>query len=185
MLCPGLCTLRERLQPRGRDGGCTRSSTGWVLLRPAAPALPGQVDRTAEALRRLLGMVDGRTALGHLISRSASILPPSLTLMVLAPRHSTAETISPCRAFLRSRRTIGCWGGTRPSLGQELLGPSALAARNSALNAVAIGAHARWDCPLRYIAQCGYCPGFIHEGLRLRSAWHDDDTMPKETVEAR
>ena len=49
---------------------------------------------------------------------------------------------------------------------------------------ITIGPHARWDCPLRYIAQCGYCPGFNHEGLRLPGAWHDDDWMTKETVEA-
>jgi hypothetical protein len=46
----------------------------------------------------------------------------------------------------------------------------------------AIGPHARWDCPLRFIAQCGRCPGFTAEGLRLRSAWIDNDTMTPETV---
>ena len=46
----------------------------------------------------------------------------------------------------------------------------------------AIGPHARWDCPLRFIAQCGYCPGFTINGLRHRSAWIDHDTMTAETV---
>jgi hypothetical protein len=46
----------------------------------------------------------------------------------------------------------------------------------------AIGQHARWDCPLRFIAQCGRCPGFTANGLRLRSAWIDDDTMTHDTV---
>jgi hypothetical protein len=45
-----------------------------------------------------------------------------------------------------------------------------------------IGPHACWDCPLRYIAQCGYCPGFTINGLRLRNAWIDHDTMTAETV---
>ncbi len=45
-----------------------------------------------------------------------------------------------------------------------------------------IGPHARWDCPLRFIAQCGYCPGFTATGLRLRSAWIDHDTMTADTV---
>ena len=46
----------------------------------------------------------------------------------------------------------------------------------------AIGAHARWDCPLRYFAQCGHCPGFTADGLRQRSSWIDNDTMTAETV---
>jgi hypothetical protein len=46
----------------------------------------------------------------------------------------------------------------------------------------AIGAHARWDCPLRYIAQCGHCPGFTASGLRQRSSWIDHDTMTADTV---
>ena len=29
----------------------------------------------------------------------------------------------------------------------------------------------------------GYCPGFADSGLRLRSAWIDDDTMTADTVE--
>jgi hypothetical protein len=45
-----------------------------------------------------------------------------------------------------------------------------------------IGPHARWDCPLRFIAQCGYCPGFTTNGLRFRSAWVDHDTMTADTV---
>jgi hypothetical protein len=44
------------------------------------------------------------------------------------------------------------------------------------------GPHARWDCPLRFIAQCGYCPGFTTNGLRLRSAWIDHDTKTPDTV---
>ena len=46
-----------------------------------------------------------------------------------------------------------------------------------------IGKHARWDCPLRYIERYGFCPGFADSGLRLRSAWIDDDTMTAETVD--
>ena len=46
----------------------------------------------------------------------------------------------------------------------------------------AIGAHAKWDCPLRYIAQCGHCPGFTANGLRHRGSWINDDTMTAETV---
>ena len=45
-----------------------------------------------------------------------------------------------------------------------------------------IGAHARWDCPLRYIAQCGFCPGFSGNGLRLRGGWIDHDTPSDDTV---
>ena len=45
-----------------------------------------------------------------------------------------------------------------------------------------IGAHARWDCPLRYIAQCGFCPGFSGNGLRLRGGWIDHDTPTDDTV---
>ena len=45
-----------------------------------------------------------------------------------------------------------------------------------------IGKHARWDCPLRYIERFGSCPGFADSGLRLRSAWIDDDTMTADTV---
>ncbi len=41
---------------------------------------------------------------------------------------------------------------------------------------------ARWDCPLLYIALCWYCPGFTVEGLRLRSAWIDDETMSDEMI---
>ncbi len=35
---------------------------------------------------------------------------------------------------------------------------------------------------MRFIAQCGYCQGFTINGLRLRSAWIDHDTMTADTV---
>ena len=35
------------------------------------------------------------------------------------------------------------------------------------------GPHATWDCPLRYIARCGFCPGFLHNGLRDPAQWQD------------
>jgi hypothetical protein len=33
------------------------------------------------------------------------------------------------------------------------------------------GPHASWDCPLRYIDQCGYCPGFNLDGSRDPAQW--------------
>jgi hypothetical protein len=33
------------------------------------------------------------------------------------------------------------------------------------------GLHASWDCPLRYIDQCGRCPGFNLDGSRDPSQW--------------
>jgi hypothetical protein len=33
------------------------------------------------------------------------------------------------------------------------------------------GLHATWDCPLRYIDQCGYCPGFNLDGSRDPAQW--------------
>jgi hypothetical protein len=33
------------------------------------------------------------------------------------------------------------------------------------------GPHATWDCPLRYVAQCGYCPGFNNDGSKDPAQW--------------
>jgi hypothetical protein len=35
------------------------------------------------------------------------------------------------------------------------------------------GLHATWDCPLRYIDQCGHCPGFNLDGSRDPAQWQD------------
>ena len=37
------------------------------------------------------------------------------------------------------------------------------------------GPHATWDCPLRYIAQCGSCPGFNFDGSRDPSQWQGEN----------
>jgi hypothetical protein len=36
------------------------------------------------------------------------------------------------------------------------------------------GPHATWDCPLRYISQCGSCPGFNPDGSRDPSQWQGE-----------
>ncbi len=36
------------------------------------------------------------------------------------------------------------------------------------------GPHATWDCPLRYINQCGSCPGFNLDGSRDPAQWNGD-----------
>jgi hypothetical protein len=36
------------------------------------------------------------------------------------------------------------------------------------------GLHATWDCPLRYIDQCGYCPGFNPDGSRDPAQWQGE-----------
>ena len=33
------------------------------------------------------------------------------------------------------------------------------------------GPHATWDCPYRYIQQCGHCPGFNPDGTKDLSQW--------------
>jgi hypothetical protein len=33
------------------------------------------------------------------------------------------------------------------------------------------GPHATWDCPLRYIDQCGSCPGFNKDGSKDPAQW--------------
>jgi hypothetical protein len=38
-----------------------------------------------------------------------------------------------------------------------------------------IEAHATWDRPLRYISQCGSCPGFNLDGSRDPSQWQGDN----------
>ncbi len=37
------------------------------------------------------------------------------------------------------------------------------------------GPHATWDCPLRYISQCGSCPGFNPDGSRDPSQWQGEN----------
>ena len=37
------------------------------------------------------------------------------------------------------------------------------------------GLHATWDCPLRYIDQCGHCPGFNLDGSRDPAQWQGDN----------
>jgi hypothetical protein len=36
------------------------------------------------------------------------------------------------------------------------------------------GPHATWDCPLRYVAQCGSCPGFNLVGTRDPAQWQGE-----------
>lgn len=36
------------------------------------------------------------------------------------------------------------------------------------------GLHATWDCPLRYVDQCGYCPGFNLDGSRDPTQWQGE-----------
>ena len=33
------------------------------------------------------------------------------------------------------------------------------------------GLHATWDCPLRYVEQCGFCPGFNKDGSKDLAQW--------------
>jgi hypothetical protein len=44
---------------------------------------------------------------------------------------------------------------------------------SSRLRAVGVipGLHATWDCPLRYIEQCGSCPGFNNDGSKDPAQW--------------
>ena len=75
-------------------------------------------------------------------------------------------------------------GKFAPFLGPGSLQPECMCWKKfDAHQQAGIGPHARWDCPLRFVAQCGYCPGFTNSGLRLRSAWVDHDTMTPDTVE--
>ncbi len=43
------------------------------------------------------------------------------------------------------------------------------------------GPHATWDCPFRYIARYGSCPGFLPSGWRDPAQWNGDSL----TVRAR
>ena len=36
------------------------------------------------------------------------------------------------------------------------------------------GPHATWDCPFRYIARYGSCPGFLPNGRPDPAQWHGD-----------
>ena len=36
------------------------------------------------------------------------------------------------------------------------------------------GLHATWDCPFRYMQQCGHCPGFRSDGSRDPAQWNGD-----------
>ena len=33
------------------------------------------------------------------------------------------------------------------------------------------GLYATWDCPLRYVEQCGFCPGFNNVGSKDPTQW--------------
>ncbi len=33
------------------------------------------------------------------------------------------------------------------------------------------GLHATWDCPFRYMARYGSCPGFLCNGMKDRTQW--------------
>jgi hypothetical protein len=86
--------------------------------------------------------------------------------------------------FLGSPAHFWLLGRYAPHTGRRALWPPCPCRKDfeAALQGL-IGKHARWDCPLRYIERFGYCPGFAGSGLRLRSAWIDDDTMTADTVE--
>ncbi len=36
------------------------------------------------------------------------------------------------------------------------------------------GPHATWDCPFRYIARYGSCPGFLPSGQKDPAQWNGD-----------
>ena len=36
------------------------------------------------------------------------------------------------------------------------------------------GPHATWDCPFRYMARYGSCPGFLPSGMKDPSQWSGD-----------
>ena len=44
-------------------------------------------------------------------------------------------------------------------------------ANRSTASGAAQGLHATWECPLRYIDQCGSCQGFFHDGSRDPAQW--------------
>jgi hypothetical protein len=48
--------------------------------------------------------------------------------------------------------------------------PCSCAHRLSAMG-IQPGLHATWDCPLRYVEQCGFCPGFHNDGSRDPAQW--------------
>ena len=41
------------------------------------------------------------------------------------------------------------------------------------------GLHATWDCPKRFIKQCGRCPGFRADGSRDPACWLGDHLTPE------
>jgi hypothetical protein len=41
-----------------------------------------------------------------------------------------------------------------------------------------LGPHATWDCPLRYLARYGSCPGFLSGGMKDPAQWLGDHLTP-------
>jgi hypothetical protein len=50
---------------------------------------------------------------------------------------------------------------------------------NSIVSGPRPGPHATWDCPLRYIAKFGRCPGFLLTGLRDPAQWLPGDILTR------
>jgi hypothetical protein len=50
---------------------------------------------------------------------------------------------------------------------------------NSIISGPRPGPHATWDCPLRYIAKFGRCPGFLLTGLRDPAQWLPGDILTR------
>ncbi len=47
------------------------------------------------------------------------------------------------------------------------------------------GPHATWDCPYRYIQQCGHCPGFNPDGTKDLSQWLPGGTILTRAAKAK
>jgi hypothetical protein len=56
---------------------------------------------------------------------------------------------------------------------------------NAAFAGAPPGPHATWDCPLRYIEKCGYCPGFRADGTKDPAQWAPGgDVLTRATRDA-
>ncbi len=63
--------------------------------------------------------------------------------------------------------------------------PSCGCANRAVFSVAPPGPHATWDCPLRYIAQCGYCPGFHSDGTKDLTQWAPGgDVLTRATRDA-
>ena len=111
-----------------------------------------------------------------------SLITPRLAAPPAAPRTlSVVQQEDPDRnGFLaQPQHEYVCGVGCAAVPSGEVRRPQCNCARRGGSTSYTPGLHATWDCPRRFIRQCGRCPGFRADGSRDPACWLGDHLTPE------